>query len=79
MGKKRKPTKIDEAFMGGVLASLDIVTLHDQETVWREIVESACDPLELARYAGREGLLEVSGFVQYAETFDRIREEEKRA
>jgi hypothetical protein len=32
--------KLDDAFMGGVCASLALVTAHGEATVWREIVRS---------------------------------------
>lgn len=61
--------------MGGVCAALDIVTLHDDSVIWKEIVDSACDPKELRAYAKREGLLEVSGFTRYTEEYKELTKE----
>lgn len=78
MAKRRTAHEIevDEAFMGGVLAGLAIVTLHDNGVVWREIVRSSCDPRKLRAFAKREDLLELCGFDCYVDEYRRMLKEQ---
>jgi siroheme synthase len=51
-------------FMRGVTSALAFVTVHDQETIWAEIV-SAHGPRDLYAQAKRDGQLRIAGFSQY--------------
>ncbi len=57
-------TEHDRIFYGGMLAALAVVALHDQETLYREIVNSA-DADELVNVALAEELIETSGLARY--------------
>lgn len=48
----------------GMLAALAVVAHHDQETVYREIVETT-DVAELVAVAREDGQMQMSGLVRY--------------
>lgn len=52
------------AFYSGMLAALAVVAQHDNETIFREIVELD-DAAALVAFARRDGQLECSGLVRY--------------
>lgn len=64
--------EVDEAFMGGVLAALAIVRLHDNGVMWREIVDESCDPRKLRAFAKKEEVLELCGFDYYVDEYQTI-------
>lgn len=63
MSKKRL-TKEDKAFYGGIITALAIVALHDQQTIYEEIIDTL-DKDELTQHATENEELEFSGLVQY--------------
>ena len=54
----------NDAFHGGMCAALAVVALHDQQTVWEEIVKTT-NRRALIAWARREDALEWAGFVRY--------------
>lgn len=56
--------KSEQHFYSGVLAALAIVALHDQHTIFCEIVEM-CDEDDLIAFAVADDQMETSGLAQY--------------
>ena len=52
------------AFFRGMLAALAVVALHDQETLYREIIATD-DEIALVYVARQEELLESAGLIKY--------------
>jgi hypothetical protein len=61
---KRKLSKADKAFYGGILTALAILRIHDQQTIFDEVVGTT-DVKELVRYAKEENEMEWSGLADY--------------
>lgn len=57
-------SKEDQAFYSGILTALAVVALHDQETVFREIVDIV-DEKELIWVAKKNAEMRWSGLSQY--------------
>lgn len=55
---------LSEDFYSGVLTALQVIYLHDQETLFREVVETM-DARELVAFARRDGAHELCGLVRY--------------
>lgn len=56
--------KNSDSFYAGMLAALAVVALHDNETIFHEIVELD-DAQALVAFAKRDGQLEMSGLARY--------------
>jgi hypothetical protein len=54
----------NDDFYAGIGIALQIIALHDAETMFREIV-SACNEKELLEAESRNGNFEIDGFAQY--------------
>jgi hypothetical protein len=59
-----KKAETDRAFYSGIRTALSILALHDQETIFRELVET-CSLPELIEAAKEDGELEFSGLIRY--------------
>ncbi len=55
----------DGAFYHGILAALAVVVVHDEETIYREIVNSVDKKKLLAVAKADEGTAEWSGLIKY--------------
>ncbi len=55
----------EEDFYHGILAALAIVVVHDEETIYREIVNSTDRKKLIAVAKADEGAAEWSGLVKY--------------
>lgn len=67
MAAKKTPMKKksdNRDFYAGIITALAILTLHDQQTIWQEVVDT-CDKEVLLRHARKEGELEFAGFCKY--------------
>lgn len=63
----RRPSKLtlrDKAFYSGILSALAVIVMHDQETIFREIVNTT-DEKELLAVAVMEEEMEWSGLTRY--------------
>lgn len=60
----RKFSKEDEAFIKGMLVALSIVALHDEETIYREIVDLQGED-DLIWVARKNSDMTLSGLSQY--------------
>jgi len=59
-----KLSRKDKAFYSGLITALALVALYDEETLYREIVNT-CDEKELIQAAREEEELEYSGLIKY--------------
>lgn len=57
-------TDLDEAFYGGIITALAVVALHDEQTIYEEII-GTLNKDELIHFARKNHELEFSGLVQY--------------
>ena len=62
--KAKKGSRSHDDFYAGMLAALEIVALHGEEAIFREIVETA-NEAELVEYAQRDGMMDCSGLARY--------------
>ncbi len=60
----RKFTIADEAFIQGMLVALAVVALHDEETIYREIVDLQGSD-DLVWVARKHSDMKLSGLSQY--------------
>ncbi|HDZ38487.1 MAG TPA: hypothetical protein ENH62_09420 [Marinobacter sp.] len=60
----RKFSKEDEAFLQGMLVALAVVALHDEETIYREIVDLQGEA-DLVWVARKHSDMKLSGLSQY--------------
>lgn len=51
-------------FYAGIISALAVIALHDQETIFREIVD-LCDEGELIAHARKNDEMEFSGLSKY--------------
>lgn len=60
----RKFTTEDEAFIQGILVALAVVAIHDDETIYREIVDLQGEA-DLVWVARKHSDMKLSGLTQY--------------
>ena len=60
----KKGARSHDDFYAGMLAALAVVALHDEATLFREIVETA-DEAALVEFAQRDGMMDCSGLARY--------------
>jgi hypothetical protein len=70
--RKKRLTKAERDFYGGICAALAVVVDHDNDVIWREIVN--LDDVDLLiQYATEEDILEFAGFNKYADEIEWLR------
>ncbi len=60
----KRTRKEGDAMYAGIITALAVVGLHDQETIFREIV-ATCDESELINFARRDGSMKFSYLSKY--------------
>ncbi len=64
MARRRRLTKTQKSFYGGVITALGLLAGHDAETIYDELVETV-DLAELIYAAAQNNDLEYSGLLDY--------------
>lgn len=64
MEQKKSKSALSDTFYAGILGALAVVAVHDEETIFREIVGTV-DEAELIRIARRDRAMRWSGLARY--------------
>ena len=63
-GRKVIEKAFRDRFHAGVIAALQVLALHDLESVWWQVVDT-CDEKALRDFARRDDMYELAGFGKY--------------